>query len=857
MNKKNLYREEDISESDENANEDEEESEDDIVDYGDMVLESNTGISFFKASEKTVRESDKIANKEINLVENSNVKNNIQKSESTEYCNNTNFNNEPNIIEYQNKNFKLYSEQAEDYQHSRDNSQSPRDLPRVNKKSDEKLETEIKNKLDLLDLDLESMPKDDLVNLLLQSDQPQENPKKKKYKQINPKLEKSSSIGVYSTIAQAQDLIETKDPELSSDFNTALTKILSKMVKDSDNHNNEVLDILLQDKDKIEDELRKYNDFTKRNKIDEKVKSWIDKKNKNLEIIQEKLNEDFQKNCTFAPSVQKGANQKRNLNQFLEDQEQHKKKIQTKLDQLREERIRETNNDYQTAPKINESSKKMVEEKLNKEGNKVHERLYNKRQAGREKKDSISGVGVNKTTKSSPKANKKIDSSKKLEDRTQLLYQDAKKRQIKLLEMQKPKNDTNNYKSSMNSNKFFLRKFKTQFREEVEKLLQEIVKDQISNNSEQPLITGNSTPNISKLNLQQMCSLLKNLNFLSHTSSNQSQEIDNPLSTKNQERKLVTEMYENMKDSEGFVNLDHIFIYCLSILNLLEYFIVKSYKLDNDELTELQSQTLNSQPSTKTLRSSVSNTKILSKTNSVLTLGEDTYNNLVHKLNLDLNSRIINSKKYGGFDEEQNFIITFSQAKMIFKDFNLFSFNYNNTGQKKQKLVVEEELSFKPKINPKSIQLSNKYRQKVIEELDSLDIKNSKVTSDIQDYYSNPSCLKPSIINNSRPSTSASQPDYTDILLMKKKKQEKLNEKMREEKQLRELENCTFKPKINTYTPKDNVCPIDALQKDQRLEILYKKGTELLINKKDKTKEDLEIEKYGKECTFKPNINER
>ena len=402
-----------------------------------------------------------------------------------------------------------------------------------------------------------------------------------------------------------------------------------------------------------------------------------------------------------------------------------------------------------------------------------------------------------------------------------------------------------------------MRKFKTQFREEVEKLLQEIVKDQISNNSEQPLITGNSTPNISKLNLQQMCSLLKNLNFLSQTSSNQSQEIDNPLSTKNQERKLVTEMYENMKDSEGFVNLDHIFIYCLSILNLLEYFIVKSYKLDNDELTELQSQTLNSQPSTKTLRSSVSNTKILSKTNSVLTLGEDTYNNLVHKLNLDLNSRIINSKKYGGFDEEQNFIITFSQAKMIFKDFNLFSFNYNNTGQKKQKLVVEEELSFKPKINPKSIQLSNKYRQKVIEELDSLDIKNSKVTSDIQDYYSNPSCLKPSIINNSRPSTSASQPDYTDILLMKKKKQEKLNEKMREEKQLRELENCTFKPKINTYTPKDNVCPIDALQKDQRLEILYKKGTELLINKKDKTKEDLEIEKYGKECTFKPNINER
>jgi hypothetical protein len=854
MNKKNLYREEDISESDENLDEDEEESEDDIVDFGDMVLENNTGISFFKSSEKTVRESENIPNKEINLIENS-YKNNNQLQESNQINKISSNQTESKFSEIQNKNIQLYSEQAEENDNSRDNSQSSQNLQPSNKTSDEKLETEIKEKLDLLDLDLESMPKDDLVNLLLQSDQPQEKPKKKKFK-LNPKIEKSPSVGVYSTMAQAQDMIENKDPELSTDFNTALTKILTKMVKDSDNPNQEVLDILLQDREKVEDELRKYNDFTKRNKIDEKVKSWIDKKNKNLEVIQEKLNEDFQKNCTFAPSVQKGANQKRNLNQFLEDQEQHKKKIQTKLEQLREERLRETNNDYQTAPKINESSKKMVEEKLNKEGNKVHERLYNKRQAGKEKKDSISVTNKpQKSSKSSPKANKKIDTTKKLEDRTQLLYQDAKKRQIKLQEMQKPKNDTNNYKSSMNSNKFFLRKFKTQFREEVEKLLQEIVKDQNLNNCEQSIV--NNVTSISKLNLPQMCTLLQNLNFLSQTSTNQSQDFDNPLTTKSQERKLLTEMYENLKDSEGFVNLDHIFIFCLSVLNLLEYFIVKSYKLDNDELSELQSQSLNTQPSMKSLKSSVSNTKILSKMNSVLTLGEDTYNNLVHKLNLDLNSRIVNSRKYGGFDEEQNYIITFSHAKLIFKDFNLFSFNYNSTGQKKQKIIVEEEPSFKPKINQKSIQLSNKYRQKVIEELDSLDIKNSKVTSDIQDYYSNPVSLKASVVNSVKPSTNGSQPDYTDILIMKKKKQEKLNEKMREEKQLRELENCTFKPKINSYTPKDNVCPIDAFQKDQRIEVLYKKGIELLINKKDKTKEDLEIEKYGKECTFKPNINER
>lgn len=44
--------------------------------------------------------------------------------------------------------------------------------------------------------------------------------------------------------------------EIEKDFDVALTKILSKMVKEKDN-NNEIYDILLSDKDKVEEELNK------------------------------------------------------------------------------------------------------------------------------------------------------------------------------------------------------------------------------------------------------------------------------------------------------------------------------------------------------------------------------------------------------------------------------------------------------------------------------------------------------------------------------------------------------------------------------------------------------------------------
>ena len=37
--------------------------------------------------------------------------------------------------------------------------------------------------------------------------------------------------------------------------------------------------------------------------------------------------------------------------------------------------------------------------------------------------------------------------------------------------------------------------------------------------------------------------------------------------------------------------------------------------------------------------------------------------------------------------------------------------------------------------------------------------------------------------------------------------------------------------------------------------MLYKTGMVKMNNKKDRTKEEFELEKYGKNCTFKPEIH--
>jgi hypothetical protein len=72
--------------------------------------------------------------------------------------------------------------------------------------------------------------------------------------------------------------------------------------------------------------------------------------------------------------------------------------------------------------------------------------------------------------------------------------------------------------------------------------------------------------------------------------------------------------------------------------------------------------------------------------------------------------------------------------------------------------------------------------------------------------------------------------------------------KKKEEIESKEYNQCTFKPKI-IQTPE-----LEPQSRADRFEQLYKIGTSTNLNKKDKKKEDFEINDE-KVLTFKPNID--
>jgi hypothetical protein len=77
--------------------------------------------------------------------------------------------------------------------------------------------------------------------------------------------------------------------------------------------------------------------------------------------------------------------------------------------------------------------------------------------------------------------------------------------------------------------------------------------------------------------------------------------------------------------------------------------------------------------------------------------------------------------------------------------------------------------------------------------------------------------------------------------------------KMKEEINEKEMEGCTFKPKINEdyHLSKEG---IEVDDRTDRWDKLYKTGIQIISSKKDKPKDIIEVELYGKECTFRPKI---
>ena len=72
---------------------------------------------------------------------------------------------------------------------------------------------------------------------------------------------------------------------------------------------------------------------------------------------------------------------------------------------------------------------------------------------------------------------------------------------------------------------------------------------------------------------------------------------------------------------------------------------------------------------------------------------------------------------------------------------------------------------------------------------------------------------------------------------------------MREVYKNKELEGCTFKPVINEH-PQRHQNP------QERLDFMYKAGQQNMLNRKDRERNEVELERQGKECLFVPQIDQ-
>ena len=244
---------------------------------------------------------------------------------------------------------------------------------------------------------------------------------------------------------------------------------------------------------------------------------------------------------------------------------------------------------------------------------------------------------------------------------------------------------------------------------------------------------------------------------------------------------------------------------------------------------------------------------------------EDIPELIIAKQNEELLSKIDKTNKmnnkYFSVTTENKIVFPLEKVQNIKKEFNIISFNYRNRNAKNNKekikimMWMKEQYPFKPIINEKSNKLYKKYKDKV------LSIQNETVTS------------------NTNSQLKRSNMEYIDRILLLDKKKIAETQKIKEEMEKKQRQECTFKPRINSY----QISKKEKKQKEEnktsndknelndkdtnnekiknenkknksKFEELYEKGKNKLKNKIYKTREEIELEEQKNECTFQPNI---
>eukprot|EP00347_Sterkiella_histriomuscorum_P013308 403365213 len=614
------------------------------------------------------------------------------------------------------------------------------------------------------------------------------------------------------------------DPEQDKDFGRAYLKLVKKMYQESGQN-------LLITQDEVEklayqQQCLSLTDFNHRNQ------QCLENKTQKTKLLQEMKSQQEMQECTFKPQTY-SHKQKRNFDQFLQDQQQYEELKKKKNRDRLEQNINVQQQELKHQPIVNKKSAKIVEQKKRNiqeeiqqevmqdreiEDKPVYERLhkihYEKLQRQAQKaieqtnlltgktKDGRDQKSVNsrnmKKTKSEANftsaRDREIQSGKTVDE---LLYEDAKRRWEK--HDQKKKNleklkdeqiQSTKPPVGTNNSKFAAQKFEKEFYFLVHHIISEVSGNQ---DQEEPNQDFNLREyDNKKINYVKVGQLMSELGYISAN-----------IAPDSVERELLFDMWNMLQGEENSG---------IMIANIKK-FLLAIQGICIDQVEGRMGQTFDN------------NYGSHNKTNQ-----EDRTSTLLQN----------------NFD--QNGILRLNQqecSKLFVKFKPLYINRIQFQGQFKRVKQQENHCTFKPQISQTSEHLAIQRRMRILSETrqtEDQDLHSNQNHNNQMDTMSN---------QNQNVTQDPAKMDIVKLLLhpVNTDKQWQQNAKFMLDQ--KELEECTFKPKITNYESNKS----RVLQGNDKFLELYSKAKPM-HEKRDKTRNDYEFEKGQEECTFQPNIGE-
>ena len=627
---------------------------------------------------------------------------------------------------------------------------------------------------------------------------------------------------------------EEGNPEFIKDI-----KIAASVVKDQlEKENNDVAKILFNEK--MGKQVAKR---VTREQIDEKVKKTLERKKKNLEKIEAQMYEKQKNEETFAPMInhRKGdIVEKRNFNKFLKDQNNFTKKIAKKREEILNEKTEKNKKNNSGKPQVDKNSEELAK-KINNTEQPAYLRLYNKRTLEIEKREEREKLIKEKKKAENEKRKKKLLENNKHYSHIQSKIDMGQKKEEKIVDKfgnveKVNKKELKEEKEHLIQREKFIQK---KIKKNKGKLLDvkeiptyKMLYKNFLKRYEEALLTLNN--NNEYLTEEELYNLLHSIGMISHPNNNKENKNEDQNEEKNNnneeeeiplenpiqqdETKLINLLITNLKNDQNQISKENIKLFLICIVGLQKYYFYYTYKTKHEKDLEQEF---------KCKKEDLPELIIKKMNSEILT-------------NVDKNNE--KNNKYCYRTNDGKIFFSLEKGHAIKKDFNMLALNYRNSKKPSRDIntLMQErrQFDFKPIINDDS----KKYKEK---EKEKEDLPNKEKEKEDKNK------------NNKETEEKDPHMQHIEKILLHDKKRIVEIQKVKEELEKKELEECTFKPKINpeySGNKKNNKTKETKKEenKKSRMVELYEKGTADIKKRKNKTKDEMEVEDQINECTFQP-----